>query len=237
MRFEALCRSCNAPRGQARRLIANQYYNFSSSKENKFNYFVKFIKSARVSGFLFMKTKNLVIIFILFLLIAMGSGLAVYLTKEKNQPVVNERPSTIEKQAESLFNEPNKAADIIATSAKEKIIQPKKTGQPQIVSAPAEEKIKAVMIIGGVKYEVEIKADSSVYDFMNLLKAENKINFSGKNYSELGFFIEEINGLKNNPVGENWFYYVNGRPAQVGISNYLIKADDIIEWKYEKKSF
>jgi hypothetical protein len=180
-----------------------------------------------------MKTKNITFIFILFLLITLASGLVVLLTGEKNQPVLSEQYGAVERSAESASKKSVKAA---ATAPKQ-IVEPKKTEAPETVNNQAEEKIKAVMLINGVKYEAEVKAGSSVYDLMNVLKAENKINFSGKNYSGLGFFVEEIDGLKNNPAGANWLYYVNGQPAQVGISNYLIKANDIIEWKYEKKSF
>jgi hypothetical protein len=177
-----------------------------------------------------MKTKYLVIIFILFLLIALASGLVVFLTEEKGEPVLSEQISVVEKQvkpapkesARSALNEPAKVVPAIPKEA---------------VNASAEEKIKATIIIGGAKYEAEIKAGSSVYDLMNLLKIKNKIKFSGKNYQELGFFVEEINGLKNNPAGENWLYYVNGQPVQVGVSNYKIKNGDTIEWKYEAKSF
>jgi hypothetical protein len=175
-----------------------------------------------------MKTKNLVIIFILFLLITLASGLVVFLTQEKNQPILSEKivNTNLVDQLKAVEKQ-NKA---VSTEAK-------KIAQPEAGKLQVEEKIKAVMIVSGAKYEAEVKAGSSVYDLMNLLKSRNKINFSGKNYSELGFFVEEINGIKNDLAGKNWFYYINGRPAQVGISNYIIKPNDIVEWKYENKFF
>lgn len=181
-----------------------------------------------------MKTRKLIIIYILFLLIA-SVGVAVFLKIEKsNQPIVNERPGVVEKQAELALDQPT----VVATSTnQEKNVQPEKTEQPPIVSAPTEEKIKVEMMINGVKYEATVKPGDSAYDLMNELKNENKIDFQGKNYSGLGFFVEEINGIKNNPAGENWIYYVNGQPAQVGVSYYLIKENDVIEWKYEKSNF
>ena len=44
--------------------------------------------------------------------------------------------------------------------------------------------------------------------------------------------IEEINKVKNG--GEkNWIYYVNGKKAEIGVSNYKIKEGDVVSWKYE----
>lgn len=196
-----------------------------------------------------MKTKNLAIIFILFLSVTSISALMVFLTEEKKQPFLNGRPIAIKEKIEPAVNGPVEAVAASSTQNK-KIVKPVKNAppgqaeevvRPETINQPAliteEKKIKAVMLINGFKYEAEIKAGGSVYDFMLLLKQEKKINFQGKNYSGLGFFAQEINGVKNNPAGENWVYYINGRPAQVGVSNYMIKAGDIIEWKYEEKSF
>ncbi|MDO8668341.1 MAG: DUF4430 domain-containing protein [bacterium] len=188
-----------------------------------------------------MKTKNLAIIFILFLLITLGSGLVIFFIKEKNQPVFNRADGTTnldnqftleEKVDEAIKDQPTSKKPDQAKP----IVQPKK-----IVPAEADdgqvEKIQAVMLINGVEYRIAMKPGSSVYDLMSTLKEQNQIDFKSKDYSGLGFFIEEINGVKNNPGGMNWLYYINGKPAPVGISNYKLKNNDIIEWKYEKKSF
>ena len=52
-----------------------------------------------------MKMKTLVIIFSLSLLITLASGMAVFLAKEKNQPVVSQQIGTVEKRAEPLDDE------------------------------------------------------------------------------------------------------------------------------------
>ncbi|MDP2709018.1 MAG: DUF4430 domain-containing protein [bacterium] len=187
-----------------------------------------------------MKTKSLIFIFILCLLIVTG-GLAVFSNEKQAEPAVSERPDAVELDASSEVNESTVATSTVpeknATSQTPLIREEKNGEAQQIVEIPAEEKIKAVTMIDGVKFAAEIKTGATAHDLMNELKAENKINFSGKNYPGLGFFVEEINGLKNNSSGKNWVYYVNGRPAPVGVSNYILKDGDIIEWKYEEKSF
>lgn len=87
-----------------------------------------------------------------------------------------------------------------------------------------------------LSYINTIPDTTTVYDFMSKLRSEGKINFTEKNYTGMGKFIETINGIKNNG-GQNWIYYVNGKEAQVGVSNYKIKAGDIVSWKYEKANF
>ncbi len=190
-----------------------------------------------------VKTRYLEVIFIIFLLLTLGSGLVVFLTQEKSQPIVDEQLSLVENRAEpaaealieAVADEPAKVESVVPK--KDKISPTPFVEEGNKVAVPAEEKNNTAIIISGVKYEAAVKPGSSVYDLMNLLSVENKINFSGKDYSGLGFFVEEINGLKNNPTGANWLYYINGQPAPVGVSYYKIKSDDIIEWKYEKRSF
>ena len=188
-----------------------------------------------------MKTKNLVIIFILFLLITLLSGLEFFLTRDKEQPALNQtdriinsdnQPMAEEKSDEVVINKPlvDEVDQAKPTVLSEKIPSP-------VPGAVQAEKIQAKMLINGVEYDAAVKPNSSVYDLMSTLREEKKIDFKNKDYSALGFFIEEINGVRNNPSGKNWVYYINGQPGKVGVSYYKLKNNDVIEWKYEKKSF
>jgi len=84
-----------------------------------------------------------------------------------------------------------------------------------------------------ISFKDEILGQTTVYNFMEKLQAEGKINFTEENYVSMGEFIEGINGIKNSE-NQSWIYYVNGVEAQVGVSNYKIKNGDIVSWKYEK---
>ena len=90
-----------------------------------------------------------------------------------------------------------------------------------------------ILEINNVKYETEISKEISVYDFMTKLQKEGKINFRAKNYPGMGEFIESINGIKNSD--KNWIYYINGKKAEIGVSNYKINNGDIVSWKYESR--
>jgi len=91
---------------------------------------------------------------------------------------------------------------------------------------------QAFLEIDEKKLETIITKEENIYDFMVKLKKEGKIDFKDKNYYGMGMFIEEINGIKNGD--KNWIYYVNGKKANIGVSNYKINNGDIISWKYEK---
>lgn len=90
----------------------------------------------------------------------------------------------------------------------------------------------AFLEINGAKYESEISENISVYEFMEKLKNEGKINFVEKNYIGIGKFIEEINGIKGKD-NKYWIYYVNEKKADIGVSDYKLKNKDIVSWKYE----
>ena len=104
-----------------------------------------------------------------------------------------------------------------------------------------EEKIKEEK-----NYEIKLQVNGREYFFrtanelnlenaMNFIARDTDFTFSGKKFGgDLGLFVEEINGVKNNS-DKYWVYYINDTKAQVGISNYIIQPNDLIEWKYEKE--
>jgi hypothetical protein len=84
-------------------------------------------------------------------------------------------------------------------------------------------------------YDLRLTTSTSLYNAMKTLQKNNDFTFNGVSYSSLGFFVNEINGTKNSAWrGLYWIYYINGQSAMVGVSNYIVKQNDIIEWKYEK---
>lgn len=80
-------------------------------------------------------------------------------------------------------------------------------------------------------YSVKVEKDGTVYDVMKNAEKEG-FSFLGRKYPQLGFFVDEINGIKNES-NKYWIYYVNEKEASVGVSKYIIKEGDIISWKQE----
>ena len=111
-------------------------------------------------------------------------------------------------------------------------------GTESIVPAPRtpEQLIPVILEVEGTMYKVSVKPGSNAYDAMVQAHETSDLSFEGTEFSGLGFFIEEINGLRQNPrVGKYWIYYINGKMAKVGISIYKVQTNDVISWKYEKE--
>lgn len=98
----------------------------------------------------------------------------------------------------------------------------------------------ATLTVSDQNYTLQFNAGENLLAAMRRLASSSNIlfNFNGKEYTGLGFFVEEINGLKNSPTENKfWIYYINNQLAKVGVSLYTLKPNDIINWKYENNKF
>ncbi len=78
--------------------------------------------------------------------------------------------------------------------------------------------------------------NSTIYDAMNELQKQKSLSFTTKKFTGLGYFVESINEIPNSPrTGYYWTLYINNEEAKVGVSNYIIKPNDFITWKFENK--
>lgn len=89
---------------------------------------------------------------------------------------------------------------------------------------------QATLRVGEDVFTIQVSEQATVYDAMNNLMSEGKMTFDGKDYPGLGFFVTQINSLISSD-GKNLMYYINGKEASLGVSTYVIKEGDIIEWK------
>ncbi len=63
-------------------------------------------------------------------------------------------------------------------------------------------------------------------------KEREDFSFMVSKHSSLGSFVEEINNIRGR-MGKYYIYYINGKSADVGISKYILKEGDIINWNLE----
>lgn len=95
--------------------------------------------------------------------------------------------------------------------------------------------ISASLKVQDKNYSLKIKEGSSAYDLMNQLKNQG-LSFSATEYSSLGFFVTEINGVKEDRKKTTyWTLYINGKESTVGASQLILKEGDLIEWRYENR--
>jgi hypothetical protein len=74
----------------------------------------------------------------------------------------------------------------------------------------------------------------TVADF--LFECANRYNFSvQKTYWQgyKSFLIKAIHGIENGEDNRYWQFYVNGRFADVGCSNYFLQDNDVVLWRFE----
>lgn len=116
--------------------------------------------------------------------------------------------------------------------AKDKLEPKENKNLPIEEKEHTEEENQITLIVLDKIYEIGIDENDSLYQAMINLENKNANNFSFnyKNYPSLGIFIDEINGQKAGS-GKYWIYSVNGEEATVGISNFILKDGDIINWE------
>lgn len=52
--------------------------------------------------------------------------------------------------------------------------------------------------------------------------------------SEMGVYVDSINGLAGGTDGKYWSFYVDGEMAAVGAADYQPKGGETIEWVFQK---
>lgn len=177
---------------------------------------------------------------LIFIIVVSGSYLLFSKTpKSNNQQTVSTPTST-----NLIQTTPSKTPDNLP---KDEVVSPSPTDSPKEqsvtsskpnISSSTQNLIPVSVLILDKNYSLQIKENSTVYDAMKLLSDQGSVSFVTKEFKGLGYFIQEMNGIKNDTSsGIYWFYYVNGKPAKIGISNFILKANDLITWKYEKSKF
>lgn len=83
---------------------------------------------------------------------------------------------------------------------------------------------------GSQKIHLLPVSGSSLYEVLLAAQKSGLIEFSGENYLGLGFFVTKIGSLQSGG-GKYLFYYINGKEASVGVSSYILRDGDFVEWK------
>ena len=82
-------------------------------------------------------------------------------------------------------------------------------------------------------YTIPILARGTVLNAMYAFAASSNFSFSGREFSGLGLFVEEINGRKNGD-GFYWTLFINNELSEKGASQTEVSPADSVEWCYQK---
>ncbi|MBI4022113.1 MAG: DUF4430 domain-containing protein [Candidatus Andersenbacteria bacterium] len=90
---------------------------------------------------------------------------------------------------------------------------------------------------GVVQVPVTISDHATAADLLAAAQTQGQITAVTKDFGgELGIFVEEINGVANDPKSETyWFLYVNGVKSPLGASSAAVRTGDVATWRYEKE--
>lgn len=107
--------------------------------------------------------------------------------------------------------------------------------QPQTkVEQTVKQQITLILDFGqGAKRESRIGA-TTAFEALQLAAQQQNLELKTKQY-DFGIFVESIGGIENSKE-QAWIYFVNGKVAEVASDKYLLKAGDVVEWKYIKPS-
>jgi len=150
---------------------------------------------------------------------------ATFFTYAKEENTINNLRNNAEKQIPlQSFPVPEKLAPIKETinTVETKPQQAETKGISQSVT----------VLAGGVTLKLPFSPPAIFYDALLQAKNEGKMQFSGKEYPGLGFFVTDI-GTLHSGDRKDLLYYINGKEANVGVSSYILKDGDIVEWKLE----
>lgn len=83
------------------------------------------------------------------------------------------------------------------------------------------------------EYQIEISNNSTVFSLLEELAEKEDFETETSFYSEMGVFVESIDGFKGGTDNKWWQYWINGKLGEVAADKKQVKAKDVIEWKFE----
>lgn len=122
-----------------------------------------------------------------------------------------------------------------STTPKDKTVLPLDNEQKRVNILPASETLEKnsiQLIVDGTTTRLSFLPGDSFFDVLLEAQKNERITFSGKTFSGLGFFVTNIGKLESGG-GKTPKYYINGKEASVGVSFYVPQNGDVIEWKLE----
>ncbi len=193
-----------------------------------------------------MYKKHLVRLWITLVFLAVASGAYLLLPNTATAPKTTSSTPVVAQNlpwenvaTDTAISEPTaKTTPKTAQDKPETPVASSSSTATETPPTPPQNTLAVTMQINGQKYHLNLSEKSTAYDAMTQLVADKKITAVFKEFSGLGYFVDEIDGVKTDKsAGKYWIYYLNDKPAQAGISQYILKNNDSLIWKYEVPQF
>ena len=106
---------------------------------------------------------------------------------------------------------------------------------PAVVAETPKTKITMRINAGSAagNYPIDYIDSENTYQLLIKIAQKNHFSVKTKNYS-WGIFVEGIGNLVQDGKDNFWFLYINGKTSEVGATDYLVKPNDLIEWRYHE---
>ncbi len=166
-------------------------------------------KKFQISNFKFQIGAKMVFVALLFVFLAVGCG----------------KGKELENSSQQTANQP------ISKSENQQVSKPANQTEPEdhpimiLVSQTVEG-----LVSGGEEASFSIPDETKA---LLLLKMGVK-NVETKTFSGVGEYVTSINGIKEDSGKNFWAFYVNGKQANLGASDYKLKSGDKVVWKLEE---
>ena len=86
--------------------------------------------------------------------------------------------------------------------------------------------------------DIRLSEGKTVFDLLKKVTEENNLEFSFKEYPDLGVFVESIDNIGIDPKSNKWWqYWVNNEYAQLEAGSFFLEDSDTVEWKYIESQF
>lgn len=82
-------------------------------------------------------------------------------------------------------------------------------------------------------YPIPYIEGETAYQLLVRIASINHFTINATNYS-WGIFVEGIGNLVQDGRDNFWFLYINGKSSEVGASDYIVKPNDLVEWRYHE---
>jgi len=137
------------------------------------------------------------------------------------------RPEATDRRSEAVSRSPHEKIETQETVATLKESQPE-------ASAVSDAGANDVPVVQKQSYTIPVLSETTVFQTMEAYAETNvEFTFSVREFSGLGFFIEDIGGLKNRD-GYYWTLFINNTLSEKGVSTAKVSPGDIVELRYQK---